>query len=160
MTQSESRIFSRVIGVCIFVALLALLVISAVPYGTVEAWWKAAFVCAVFAICIFAIVDSVSLKFANGAILLPMLALAVLALVQTISFGSEQVAGITIRNTISADAFQTRFFALQMLALTAWLALLYRYVDTEYRMRVLVYTILAVGVASAVFGILRQTTQQ
>lgn len=151
---------NRVVSVTVFVALLAVLVISAVPYGTVEPWWKAAFVCAVFAICILAIVDSVSLKFANGAILLPMLALAALAFVQTISFGSEQVAGITIRNTISADAFQTRFFALQILALTAWLALLYRYVDTEYRMRVLVYTILAVGVASAVFGILRQTTQQ
>src|ERR1041385_6841450 len=160
MTQNEIPIFFRVIRSFIFVGLLVLLVIAAIPYGTVEPWWKAAFVCAVFAICILAIIDSVSLEFANGSILLPMLALSALAFVQTISAGSEQVAGITIRNTISADPFETRFFALQMLALTAWLALLYRYAGTERRMRVLVYTILAVAVVSAVFGILRQTTQQ
>ena len=143
----------------IFGALLAVIVIAAIPYGTVEPWWKATFVCAVFAICMLAIVDSVSLKFAEGSILLPMLALTALAFVQTIAFASEQVAGLTIRNTISADPFQTRFFALQMLALTAWLALLYRYANTERRVRVLVYTILGVAVMSALFGILRQAAQ-
>ena len=159
MTQKETSIFFRVIRGSIFGALLALLVDTAIPYGTVEPWWKAAFVCAVFAICILAIVDSVSLNFPEGAILLPMLALSALAFVQTIPFGSQAVAGIAIRNTISSDAFQTRFFALQMLALTAWLALLYRYASTERRMRVLVYTILGVAVVSAVFGIVRQATQ-
>ena len=159
MTRNEIRSFFRVIRGAVFVALLALLAISAVPYGTVEPWWKAAFVCAVFAICILAIVESGSLKFENGSILLPMLALTVWAFVQTIALGSQEIAGITIRNTISADAFQTRFFALQMLALTAWLALLYRYASTERHMRVLVYTILGVAVVSAVFGILRQATQ-
>jgi len=142
--------------------LLALILIAAIPYGTVEPWWKAAFVCAVFAICILAIIETLvsgSVKIAGGSILLPMLALSVLAFVQTLSFGSQQVAGLTVWNTISADPFQTRFFALQMLALTAWLALLYRYASTEQRMRVLVYTILAVAVVSAVFGILRQATQ-
>src|SRR5689334_25123788 len=154
MTRIEVRIFFRGF---IFALLLVLLVIAAIPYGTVEPWWKAAFVCAVFAICILAIIDS--LKLVNGSILLPMLALSALAFVQTLSFGSQQIAGLTIRETISADPFQTRFFALQMLALTAWLALLYRYANTERRMRVLVYTILGVAVVSAIFGILRQATQ-
>src|SRR5689334_17049478 len=154
MTRIEVRIFFRGF---IFALLLVLLVIAAIPYGTVEPWWKAAFVCAVFAICILAIIDS--LKFVNGSILLPMLALSALAFVQTLSFGSQQIAGLTIRETISADPFQTRFFALQMLALTAWLGLLYRYANTERRMRVLVYTILSVAVVSAIFGILRQATQ-
>ena len=158
MTRNEIPIFFRVIRVCIFVALLVVLVISAIPYGTVEPWWKAAFVCAVFAICILAIVDGLVID--GASILLPMLALSVLALLQTLSLGSQQVAGITVWNAVSADPYQTRFFALQLLALTAWLALLYRYVDSESRVRLLVYTILAVAVASAVFGILRQTTQQ
>src|SRR5689334_4441252 len=105
MTRSEIPIFFRVIRGVIFVALLALLVIAVIPYGTVEPWWKAAFVCAVFGICVLAIIDSGSLKFVNGSILLPMLALSALAFVQTIAFGSEQVAGVTIRNTISADPF-------------------------------------------------------
>src|ERR1043166_6635843 len=160
MTRNEIPIFFRFVRGVIFAALISLLIIAAIPYGTVEPWWKAAFVCAVFMICVVAIIDTRSLKIAEGSILLPMLALSALGFVQTIAFGSEQVAGVTIRNTISADPFQTRFFALQMLALTAWLALLYRYVNTEQRVRVLVYTVLAVAAVSAVFGILRQATQQ
>ena len=89
-----------------------------------------------------------------------MLALSLLALLQTISLGSHTEANLSVWNTISADPYQTRFFALQMLALTTLLALLYRYASTERRVRVLVYTVLAIAVASAVFGILRQTTQQ
>src|ERR1041384_3490154 len=143
----------------LFGALLGLIVIAAIPYGTVEPWWKAAFVCAVFVIFIVALVSG-SFRIEGGSILLPMLALAVLAFVQTISLGLLEVAGFSVWNTISADPYQTRFFSLQMLALTACLALFYRYACDERRMRILVYTILAVAIASAVFGILRHTTQQ
>ena len=137
--------------------LLVLLVIAAIPYGTVEAWWKAAFVCAVFVICILAIIDRLVID--GAPVLLPMLALSALAFLQTLSLGSQQVAGVTVWNTISADPSQTRFFALQMLALTAWFALLYRYASSESRIRILIYTIVAIAVISAVFGILRQATQ-
>ncbi|HKN84509.1 MAG TPA: O-antigen ligase family protein [Pyrinomonadaceae bacterium] len=133
----------------IFSAVIGLIVITASPYGTVEPWWKAAFVCAVFAICIVAIIDALisgNDRINGASILLPMLALSVLAFLQSAT-------------TISADPFQTRFFALQMLALTTFLALLYRYGATEQRVRILVYTVLAIAVASAIFGILRQTTQ-
>lgn len=141
----------------IFGSLVGLIIITAIPYGTVEPWWKAAFVCAVFAICIVAIVEilvSGSHRIAGGSVLLPMLALTALAFVQTLSFHPDTW------NAISADPFQTRFFALQMLALTAFLALLYRYASSERRIRILVFTIILVAVASAIFGILRQTTQQ
>src|SRR5215213_8187537 len=147
----------------VFAALVGLIVIAAIPYGTVEPWWKAAFVCAVFAICIVAIVESLlsgSTRVGEGSVLLPMLALSALAFVQTIPIGSDEIAGLPIWNAISADPYQTRFFVLQMLALTVCLALLYRYASTEKRIRILVYTVIGVAVASAVFGILRQTTQQ
>ena len=129
-----------------------------IPYGTVEPWWKAAFVCAVFAICILALIENTSV--AGKPVLLPMLALTVLAFIQTLSLGSRTEANLQVWNAISADPYQTRFFGLQMLALTAFLALLYRYANTERRVRVLVYTVLGIAVASAVFGILRQSTQQ
>jgi O-antigen ligase len=147
----------------VFGALVGLIVIAAIPYGTVEPWWKAAFVCAVFALCIVAIVECLASganRIAGGAVLLPMLAFSVLALAQTLSLGSSEIAGVPIWNTISADPFQTRFFALQLLALTVCLALLYRYAASERRIRILIYTVLAVAVTSAVFGILRQSTQQ
>jgi O-antigen ligase len=135
-----------------------LIVLTPIPYGTVEPWWKAAFVCAVFAICIPAVIENTTI--AGKPIVLPMLALSALAFLQTLSLGTRTEANLPVWNAISADPYQTRFFVLQMLALTAFLALLYRYVNSERRIRVLVYTVLAVAVASAVFGILRQTTQQ
>ena len=146
----------------IFIALLALMVVAAIPYGTVEPWWKAAFVCAVFVICIVAIVERLVRgegEVAGGPILLPLLALALLAFAQTLSRGSRDAASLQLWSTISADPYQTRFFALQVLALAGWLALLYRYASSARRIRVLVYTIMCVAVASAIFGILRQTTQ-
>ena len=141
----------------VFGVLVGLIVIAAIPYGTVEPWWKAAFVCAVFAICIVAIMEMLvagARRVEGSAVLLPMLALSALAFVQTLSIGASDVW-----SAISADPFQSRFFALQMLALTVFLALLYRYANTERRVRVLVYTILGVAVISAVFGLLRHTTQ-
>jgi O-antigen ligase len=157
------RLFSELLNKLVFTTLIALVALAAIPYGTVEPWWKAAFVCAVFAICILAIIENLlsgNKRLAGGSVLLPMLALSVFAYVQTLSLGSRIEADLPVWNAISADPYQTRFFALQMLALTAFLALLYRYARTERRLRMLVYTVLAVAMASAVFGMLRQTTQQ
>ena len=148
------------VGKLIFAALVCLIVIAPIPYGTVEPWWKAAFVCAVFAICIVALIENRGKRLEGASILLPMLALSLLAFLQTLSLGSRTEGNLSVWNTISADPYQTRFFALQILALTTLLALLYRYASTERRVRMLVYTVLAIAVASAVFGILRQTTQQ
>jgi O-antigen ligase len=140
----------------IFCLLVGLIIITAIPYGTVEPWWKAAFVCAVFAICISAIIESLrssSSQISGSPVLLPMFALSALAFAQTFSLGGPTW------NAISADPYQTRFFVLQMIALAVFLGLLYRYASTEGRIRVLVYTVLGVAVASAVFGILRHTAQ-
>ena len=147
----------------IFCAVVAVIVVVPIPYGTVEPWWKAAFVCVVFAICIVALIETLKHRverIEGASILLPMLALSLLAFLQTLSLGPRTEADLSVWNTISADPYQTRFFALQMLALTTFLALLYLYARSEQRIRVLVYAVLAVAVASAVFGILRQTTQQ
>lgn len=142
----------------IFAALVGLVVLTAVPYGTFEAWWKAAFVCTALGICILAIVDGViggSTDVGPRSILLPLLALAAFAFVQTLPLGSTGAW-----HAISADPYQTRFFVLQILALTVCLALLYRYANDERRMQILIHAVIAIAVASAVFGILRQATQQ
>jgi O-antigen ligase len=134
----------------IFGALLCVLVITPIPYGTIEAWWKTAFICSVFAILIVSVIQiaiSDSVRFYPAPVLLPLLALTVFAFFQSWT-------------QISADPFQTRFFALQLAAITAFLALLYRYAATEDRVRILVYVVIGVAITTAIFGILRQTTQQ
>jgi hypothetical protein len=42
----------------IFVLLLGVVIVTPIPYGTVEPWWKAAFICAVFAIFILGIFEN------------------------------------------------------------------------------------------------------
>lgn len=158
---------ATLLGRGVFGALLVLIVVAAIPYGTNEPWFKAAFVCAVFAICIVAIIHSLvsgeSRIGGAATVLLSMLGLAGFALAQTVGFSSTNpdpsVNGIGAWNAISADPYQTRFFALQILALTTALALLYRYVNSERRVNVLINTVIGVAIASAVFGMLRQTLQ-
>ena len=133
----------------IFALLVCVVVVAPLPYGTVDAWWKAVFVCAVLGVCILAVVEIAitnSSRINPLTVLLPLLALTVLAYVQSWT-------------RISADSFQTRFFALQLLALTAFLALLYRYAATAERMRLLAYAVIGIALVSAIFGSLRLTTQ-
>lgn len=141
----------------IFAALVGLLVLTAIPYGTFDPWWKAAFICGVFGICILAVIEAAisgSSFVGPRSILLPLLALAAFAFLQTINFG-----GSGTWRAISADPYQTRFFMLQILALTACLAMFYRYAGTHDRVRVLIHVVIGIAVASALFGILRQATQ-
>nr|AFK79143.1 membrane protein [uncultured bacterium F39-01] len=151
----------------IFGALVLLIFAAAVPYGTAEPWWKAMFICATFAICIAAIIET-SITGWDGprgfSVLLPMLSLSVFAFLQTISIGGGNpdpaVSSLAVWNAVSADPYQTRFFSMEMLALTACLALFYRYANSATRIQVLIYSIIGVAAASAIYGILRQTTQQ
>jgi O-antigen ligase len=129
----------------IFGLLVLVLAMTPIPYGTVEPWWKAAFICAVLGIFILRIFQT-EIRLNPSPVLLPLLALSGLAFLQSWT-------------GLSADPFQTRFFALQLLALAAFLALLYSYATTENRVRVLVLTIVGVAIVSAIFGILRQTAQ-
>ena len=159
----------RVAGVLsrtVFYSLLCLIILAAIPYGTSQPWWKALFVCAVFALAILWLVEgAISNSWFEDSwpLALPLAALALLSLLQTLPLGnpSGSVGGMTFSpwNAISADPYQTRFFALELLSLTIAGVLLFRYAATERRMRIMISVILGVAVASAIFGILRQTTQ-
>jgi O-antigen ligase len=138
-------------------------VLTAIPYGTSQPWWIASFVTVSFGLAIVWLIDGYrcdSWLAGTGPLLLPLAALAAFAFVQTISFGGS-AAGIRfpIWNSISADPYQTRFFVLLLGALAICGVLLSRYAATEKRMRVVINVIIFVAIASALFGIVRQTTQ-
>lgn len=153
------------LGKAIFGGLIFLLVIAAIPYGTVEPWWKAFFICVSFLLAVAAIVDALLCgprPIAGRSLLLPMFALAVLAWLQTIPLPiSSGVSGSSALtwNAISADPYQTRFVAVQLMSLAILFGLLSRYARSDKRMQILIYVVLAVAVASAIYGILRQTMQ-
>jgi O-antigen ligase len=159
---------AKVLDKAVFVSLLCLIVITAIPYGTSQPWWEALFVCAVFILAILWLVDGLinDSWFEKGSwpLLLPLIALATLSFLQTVSFGTTQTensGGLSVApwTTISADPYQTRFFVLLLLALVMAGVLLTRYVRSEKRLRLAINVIVGVATASAIFGILRQTMQ-
>ena len=158
-----------VLGKIIFILLLALIAFTAIPYGTAEAWWKAFFVCAVFTLCILWLTEGLlSQEWVNGlregwSVILPVAILALFSFLQTLPLGNsgETPGGLTVNqwHAISADPYQTRFFVLQLLGLVLAGVFLFRYASTERRLRIVINLVIGVAVASAIFGILRQTTQ-
>ncbi len=159
---SVNAILSKII----FSSLVSLIVLTAIPYGTSQAWWKALFVCVLFTLAILWLVEGLisdSWFKDSWPLALPLACLALFAFLQTLPFGTQTGNAAHINfapwNAISADPYQTRFFALELLALTIAGVLLFRYAATEWRLRIMINVVIGVAVASAIFGILRQTTQ-
>ncbi len=135
------------LGRVIFSCALLLIVLAAIPYGSVEFWWASFFEVGVFAVTALWAVEA----FVGGFhwrrwlwLVIPAAVLIVFSFLQT---------------TFSADPFETYHFALKLGALTLLGAILLRFTTSRARLHALVLTVIGVGAASAVFGILRQSMQ-
>ena len=162
-----SRVAAKLLDRAIFGALLALIVLVAIPYGTVEPWWEAVFECAIFGLGALWLIDGLFRGIWHlpaPSMLVPLLALAAYAFLQTLpvwhaSTGAAGIEGDAWR-ALSADPYGTRRFVDKLLALILAGALFHRYTSSQRRLRALIYVIIGVGVASALFGIVRQATQR
>ena len=146
----------------IFYGLIAVIALTAIPYGTVESWSEALFECAVFFLTLLWIVHGFiagSWRIGNTRLVLPMIGLVVLAIVQSITWWKTDLAGDHVWFAISADPFETWAFAFRMAALVLAALLVIRFTSNTKRLGILVHTIIAVAIASALFGIARQTMQ-
>ena len=158
---------ARLLGRAIFFCSLLLIVLTAIPYGSVEFWWASYFEFGVFAItALWAIEAFIGDGFHWRRwrwLLAPPVALILFSFLQTIPFGRGAAGTGGIENSIgyaiSADPFETFNFALKLAALTLLGALLLRFTTSRARLHALILTVIGVGVASAVFGIVRQTMQ-
>jgi O-antigen ligase len=154
------------LGNAIFYALLILIALVALPYGTVEPWWQALFESAVFGLAALWLIEgflSGSYDFPAYRILLPLVALALFGLLQMVPFGGETTLPLTsvvrVWHALSADPHGTRQWVSEMLALILVGAMLLRYTSSRRRLSILIYLVIGVAVASALFGLLRKTTQ-
>ncbi len=160
--EGASRLLDRVT----FFGLLVLIVLAPVPYGTVEPWWESRFECAVFALTALWVIEGLlrgSWRASRHTLLLPLLVLVVFAFIQTLPlWGASQAAGVegTAWRAVSADPYETQRFAFKLLALTLTGMLLLCYTSSQRRFSALIHVVISVGVASAIFGIVRQTTQR
>jgi tetratricopeptide (TPR) repeat protein len=156
--ERTSHLLDRVI----FLTLLALIPLTAIPYGTVEEWWESLFESIIFALAALWIVEGLlggRWFTREHRLLIPLLVLLIFVLVQTIPFGRAEVQGIGVWRTVSADPYETRLVAFRLLALILAAGMLLRYTSTRGRLHALVFVVIGVGLVSAVFGMARQTMQ-
>src|SRR5262245_55221389 len=80
----------------LFYGMIALIVLTAIPYGTVEPWSEALFECAVFALGLLWVIHGLlagSWKPSGLRVFLPLIALAILAIAQSVHWGQANWAG-------------------------------------------------------------------
>ncbi|MFN2578340.1 MAG: O-antigen ligase family protein [Pyrinomonadaceae bacterium] len=146
----------------IFYGLIVVLILAPLPYGSVEPWSRAVFQSAVFTMgffwCIHALLNG-SWSTGNLRLFFPLIALAALAIVQSLSWSQSNIAGIRVANALSADPFESWIVALQLLALAMAGVMAVRFTRNSFRLTVLVSAIIFIAVVSAVFGVIRLTMQ-
>jgi O-antigen ligase len=132
----------------VFVCLLVLIVLVAIPYGTVEAWWIAAFECTVFGLGLLWLGETSvrgEWNIRNWSILSPIVAATGFVFIQSL--------------TVSADPIETRTIFFKTLALATVFLLLSQYVNSQKRLNQVIHLVLLIAVVSALFGIIRHTQQ-
>ena len=156
---------ARLLDPFIFYSLLVIFVLAAIPYGTVEPWWKAAFECAMFALGLLWIIEGMlSGKWLvrQHRLLIPLLALVVFAVIQiTLPLRSASVSFVSGGGSqpISFSPYDTQLFVYDLLALIVASGLLLRYTTTRSRLNSLVYVAVGIGLASTAFGLVRRAFQ-
>lgn len=146
----------------IFYGLVIVIVLTAIPYGTVDSWSEALFECALFFLTLLWIVHGFILgswRVGNARLLTPMIALVLLAAVQCVAWWKTDLAGEQVWFALSADPFETRVFVFRVAALVLAALLVIRFTSTTKRLGILVHAIIVVAIGTALFGIARQAMQ-
>ena len=153
---------ARTISAIVFYGLIALVLLTPVPYGSVEPWSQATFQCGVFALGFLWCIHATLTRLPPGPdlrLFLPLIALVGLALLQSLSWSHSTVAGVKVLNALSADPFESRIFALRLGALVLAGLLTADLTNNSRRLISLAGALIIVAILSAVFGMVRLTMQ-
>ena len=159
MKESRARSIAHLLNQIIFTSLLVIIAATAIPFGTVQPWWISVFECAVFLVAILAVIESVITRSWSAADLSPFAPLLVLVLYSVVQslFLFSGPGPLYPRTSLSADPHGTREFAIRLFALILVAVLLFRNVSNRSRLRKVIFVVVGIGVASALFGILRKS---
>ncbi|HEY0099889.1 MAG TPA: O-antigen ligase family protein [Pyrinomonadaceae bacterium] len=150
---------SRTLAAVIFYALLSLIVLAPAKYGLVREWWVSLFQCVVFALAALWALEGLlggGWFVREHRLLAPLVPLLLFVFLQSVPLGREEVAGVEVWRTLSADAYETRLAAFRFLAHLLVAAMLLRYTSNRRRLAALICAVLVAGVSSALFGLARR----
>jgi O-antigen ligase len=161
-TLERSRV-AQLLDKFVFASLLVLIVLVAIPYGTVEPWWISLYECTVFGLAAVWVIEGLitgSWCLTEKLLLAPFAALILFAFFQTLALPGLSGAVSLNSGTISADPFETRLVALKLFAFAINGALLMRYTSNTPRLWALIHAMIGIAVVSALFGKVRYAMQQ
>jgi O-antigen ligase len=161
ITDQGGRVLT-LLDCVIFYGLIGLMVLTAIPYGASEPWSKALFESVVFFLALLWIVHGLidgSWWVGNARLIAPIFGLLILAVVQSLAWWQLDRAGEKVWFALSSDPLETRIFAFRIAALILVMVLVVRFTSSAKRLGILVHVIIAVALASALFGIARQASQ-
>src|SRR5262249_38259814 len=119
--------FAKLLDQIVFCSLLALPVLTAIPYGTVDPWWEAVFEIGVFFLTALWIIEALFLgqwRVRKLFVLLPMFVITAYAFAQTIPLPRWLISAASPSQWLTIDRYQTHLTAVKLLALTLFTALL------------------------------------
>ena len=156
--KQRTRALALIEG-AIFYGLIAVIVFTAIPYGTVDPWSQAVFEIVVFLLGLFWVVHCLlagSWRVGNVRLVFPMIALVGLAILQSFVWSQTDQAGTKVLWSLSADPFESRALALRVSALILACVLFIRFTISKQRLNFMVHAIITLAIACALFGIARQ----
>lgn len=161
--SSFSISLSILLDKIIFICLVALIPLTAIPYGSIDPLPEAISTSIVFILAALWFLQgalSGKLFVKQHAVVLPCLALIIYAALQAIPFGQVETADASIKTarSISLDPYETWHVILRFAAYTLYGAMLLRFISNGKRLQWLIFTIILTATASALFGFYLKTT--
>lgn len=147
-----------ILGKITFYSLFVIIFLAAIPYGTVEPWFKLLFVFLVCCLAILRIIDGIIRNtpiFSNKLFFAPLIGILLLAIIQIIPFQEINTLSTIFPIQISLNIYETKNFILVFLGLLITSEILFNYANSEKRLRHLIYLVFTISIGSTLFGFAR-----
>ncbi len=162
MIASESE--PREIKVIVFM-LAAIPILSTIAYGAVDTWAVSFLSIITGFVVILWLANTLRKKafvFSTSALQIPIICLISIACVQLLPLGnsgvSAELLNTPIVNTLSLDAYATRFFLIRLVIAFVFFAAALTFIDSEKRLKRVAILIVVFGAVIAFAGILQRLT--
>ena len=150
------------LSAAIFVLLCVIPVISAVAYGAVDVWALGFLTIFVGAMAILWIAESFLKKefwFSTNPLQIPLFGLILIGLIQLLPLRSSNISSdllsIAATNSLSLDAYSTRFAVIQLIVYFVFFAVALCFINNQKRLQRIVLVVIIFGSIMAFFGILQ-----